>query len=278
MAEISLPVSCVYAIRNTLNDKRYVGSTTNTVRRRRDHLLRLKNGSHGNPHVRAASLRYGPDAFVFEVLEAVDDISALLEREQYWIDKFCATDPKRGYNLRPNASNNGGIRHDLITRAKIGATLSAYLQRPEVKAKMSAIRAGTRRSETTREKLRRALEKARAALHSDPDWMARVSETKRRRRLEGLYTASDLQRKAAAEIGRRNAGSAHGAAKLNERQVLDIRASFATGTSIRELASRFGMSIQQTRDIATMKAWKHVGLTVQEGVQSLGSMDNGIGQ
>lgn len=259
MATEILSGAGIYLIRCRANGKVYVGSTMDLSRRKRTHFSAMRRGKHQNPHLQSAVDKYGLSEVSFEVVERVDDVSTLLEREQCWIDVLHATNNRKGFNIRDRASSNAGIRHDLVTRAKISETLSAYLQRPEVSAKMSLVRTGTKRPEETREKLRAALKSARKALKESPDAITRMKETKERRRAENpLYGTSDRQRAAAARSGRANAGGANGMAKTTAEQVLQMREAHASGAAVKDIATLFGMSVKQTRDIVTLRAWKHI--------------------
>jgi len=53
-------------------------------------------------------------------------------------------------------------------------------------------------------------------------------------------------------------GESHGAAKLRERDVREIRDARARGVGVIELARRYGVSYAIISDIALRKIWKHV--------------------
>ena len=96
--------SGIYCIRNTRNDKRYVGSAVNIAARYRTHKYDLRRGKHHSPHLQNSWVKHGPDAFEFVVLEecAVDE---LIQREQRWMDSLSPE-----YNVLPNAGSNLGYR------------------------------------------------------------------------------------------------------------------------------------------------------------------------
>jgi len=62
----------VYEIRNTVNNKWYVGSSRNIKSRWATHKYSLRKGRHGNPHLQNAWNKYGEDAFEFNVLLICD--------------------------------------------------------------------------------------------------------------------------------------------------------------------------------------------------------------
>lgn len=87
----------IYIIRNTVNDKVYVGQTHVSIRLRfQNHLSAAR---HGKDYVIGKAIRkYGEDKFYVELLEECL-IEELNEREQYWISFFKATDNRFGYNM-----------------------------------------------------------------------------------------------------------------------------------------------------------------------------------
>lgn len=97
-------VSSVYAIINTVTNKLYVGSSNDTGARWADHRHELSRGIHHAPILQNAWNKYGPDVFVFRLLERVPpDRGVLLAAEQRWIDHYHAADRQYGYNARPLA-------------------------------------------------------------------------------------------------------------------------------------------------------------------------------
>jgi hypothetical protein len=97
-----------YQIRNTINQKALVAATPNlkTMQGKR---FQLQMGSHKNAQLQAEWKQYGEDAFVFEVLEVLEDNEdgafarqeALRLLEQKWLDKLQPYGD-RGYNPAPH--------------------------------------------------------------------------------------------------------------------------------------------------------------------------------
>lgn len=92
----------IYAIRNRVNGKKYIGSSQNAKRRWGEHRRALKAGKHWNRHLQFAWGKYGSDFFDFEVVELVQNVGELLGREQYWIDQYY--DSGMLYNIASDAS------------------------------------------------------------------------------------------------------------------------------------------------------------------------------
>lgn len=68
----------------------YVGSAKHFKRRWAEHRRALVAKNHVNPKLQAAWNKYGPDAFLFAVLE-VCEYAVVLEREQVWMDRLRPT-------------------------------------------------------------------------------------------------------------------------------------------------------------------------------------------
>jgi group I intron endonuclease len=83
--------SGIYTIENTVNGHVYVGSSSDYVTRRREHLYYLRHGKHHSAYLQRAFNKYGEEAFIFRLIEEVPrDRQLLLERETYWIRKLHA--------------------------------------------------------------------------------------------------------------------------------------------------------------------------------------------
>lgn len=80
-------LSCVYEIRNTRNNKRYIGSTVNFKRRIGKHKWALKNNIHKNKALQRDYNYYGADVFEYKILKKCKP-SQLKEYEQDYIDLY----------------------------------------------------------------------------------------------------------------------------------------------------------------------------------------------
>lgn len=160
--------SGIYAIRNAVTGKRYIGSAVRFSRRFSQHKHELGRGTHHSIKLQRAWLKYGEAAFVFEVVESVEDLNALVAREQCWIDFFGSHGPK-GYNVLTIAGSSMGYQHDEDAkakmrgrqfseehRAKISATSAGRRYSDETKAKISLLQKGKPKSEETKAKMRAA--------------------------------------------------------------------------------------------------------------------------
>lgn len=163
-------VSGIYRIDGP-NGKFYVGSAKRISRRWIEHKRDLRRGDHANPRLQAAWNCYGESAFSLSVLELVESLEDLIDREQYWIDVLDAVGA--GYNVLVTAGSNLGMQMSDETRRKMSEAAKgkkrgpmsveqkAYFSAlykgrnlsPETKAKMSASRTGRKFSDESKAKM-----------------------------------------------------------------------------------------------------------------------------
>jgi len=95
----------VFQVKNTINGKVLLGSSLNLDGPLNSHRFMLTIGRHRNGTLQREWREFGPDAFVFEILEVVkekDDPNFNLEDEltlleQIWVEKLQPFG-ERGYN------------------------------------------------------------------------------------------------------------------------------------------------------------------------------------
>jgi group I intron endonuclease len=127
--------SGVYAIRNLVNGKCYVGSSKNIENRWKEHKHKLNSGRRwGHSALENAWSKYGPETFEFVILEQVDNIDDLLSTEKRWIDQLDSY--RTGYNSRPDAISNHGLvfgPQPVEVREKIRLALTGKTLSPEAR-------------------------------------------------------------------------------------------------------------------------------------------------
>lgn len=137
--------SGIYQIRNLVNGKVYVGSSVNLNRRRNVHFYKLRHNMHDNLKLQNAFNKYGETSFVFEIIEIVDDKCQLLNKEQYYIDKYNVI--QEGYNILPNAYSTLGFCPSAESRNKMSIAHKGKHISEEQKRKISIGNTGRKRTE-----------------------------------------------------------------------------------------------------------------------------------
>lgn len=101
---------CIYIIKNTINNKFYIGSAVGHYRRKGQHFYMLRNNCHFNKHLQSSWNKYGETAFIFTILEFIENVEDLQSKEEYWITYYNVLDPNKGYNSRKNCSTNLNLK------------------------------------------------------------------------------------------------------------------------------------------------------------------------
>lgn len=133
--------SGVYIIYNLNNNKYYIGSSQNIYKRYKRHYNDLINGNHYNVYLqRSYNKIFDKDKFLFLVLEQVENIDMLINREQYWLDKTQCHDSSIGYNINPIAGRPPHLAITEETRIKLKNSHLNKKASEQTKKKMSESR------------------------------------------------------------------------------------------------------------------------------------------
>ena len=183
MKPIYLNVSCVYAIVNLRNGKRYIGSASNFRKRITLHRFHLRRGTHDNRHLQSAWNKYGEDAFIFGVVEEIP-IEQMIDREQALLDA-----------AQPHVYNTGKV----AAAPMLGRTHKAGMT-------------GKKHSEQSKAKMRKAQDGNRHLRNLTPEQNARWYESMKpvwakktissEARAKG-FTAEAIAKRAASNTGKK---------------------------------------------------------------------------
>jgi group I intron endonuclease len=78
----------IYKITNLTTGVVYIGSTTKFKRRFNEHIKALSNQKHHNYKLQNLWDKYGEKDFAFEVIEYIEDVDMLPQKEQYYVDEY----------------------------------------------------------------------------------------------------------------------------------------------------------------------------------------------
>lgn len=98
---------CIYIIQNTINNKQYIGQSTNVMERWKDHYSHHKTLDYP---LYQDMRKYGIKQFTFQILEDNIPISMLDKKEKEYIQKFQSN--KTGYNTT-SGGNHASIKKTL---------------------------------------------------------------------------------------------------------------------------------------------------------------------
>jgi group I intron endonuclease len=130
----------VYCIKNTINNKEYIGLTTRTVEQRWKQHIRESNkeGSwEWNTPLGNAIKKYGKDSFEVFVLEECSSETELKQKEIQLIRERKSLASETGYNLTLGGDGRLGYKLSEETKRKIGEGNLGKIMSNEAKEKMS---------------------------------------------------------------------------------------------------------------------------------------------
>lgn len=208
----------IYGIKNTSNNKIYIGKTSMNFGDRWDsHRSLLRNNKHENPYLQRAWNKYGSDSFEFIIVEECQ-VNELDDKERYWIKYY--KDLNLSYNILDGGDgfNNLGKHLSEETKRKIGE-----------KNRINGL--GRKASAETRKKM----SESHKGYKPTPEAIAKTAEASRR----AMQANPPL-------------------AKLTPEDVRQIRRLNDEGAKSKDLAEQFNVSYQCIRDIILGKRWSHV--------------------
>ena len=111
----------IYAIRNKINNKLYIGQSHNIKIRWQMHKAVLRNNRAANIHLQNAWNKYGEYNFEFLIIEYCDK-ELLDDREIFWISYYDST--VKGYNLQFGGNASRGWKISEESRMKLSKSLA----------------------------------------------------------------------------------------------------------------------------------------------------------
>lgn len=178
----------IYKIINVVNNKFYIGSAVSFRKRKTRHFSELRNNKHNNRHLQAAWRKYGEQAFVFVVVEEVEDRAMLLDAENRWLKDhvgkdYCynigadATAPALG--MSGELSPTWGYKHTIEAKEQIGVHSRGRGHAPQSREKIRQHLIGKPKSAEVRAKISATLSGAGNPNYGKPrsdDFKAKVSK------------------------------------------------------------------------------------------------------
>lgn len=139
----------IYKITNVINNKAYIGQTTTTLNKRiKVHLCDSKTKNYPLYY---AIRKYGWSNFKVKVIDIVDNIKVLNEKERYWIEEFSSLCPN-GYNLMSGGSHG---MHSKKTKHKMSLSRIGHKVSEITRQRISQSNKGRKNSEEHKQKIRK---------------------------------------------------------------------------------------------------------------------------
>lgn len=97
----------IYKLLNKINNKVYIGQTIRTLNERiGEHRRDFKNNKSANQYLLNAFNKYGWDNFEFTVIDTVQTIEELNEKEISYINQYKSNNRTFGYNIKSGGRNS----------------------------------------------------------------------------------------------------------------------------------------------------------------------------
>lgn len=228
----------VYIIRNTIDDRVYIGECKDFYKRYGRHKSSLMRNVHCNPKLQSFVNKYGIDKLEFDILEELNDNR--IEREIYYIQQY-------------NSINEG---FNIILDSRIA---TKYI------SKASHIKGGKKSSRTLiRDEQFIAKLKAGIQLYykNNPKKpRAKWSEERRKARVEYMATHKENYANRKPSSGNKinhKHGSEVSNTNLTEEMVTQIKDNIRNGVKRSITLETFNIPVHVYKDIKRGKTWKHV--------------------
>lgn len=132
-----MATNTIYIIHNTVNDKKYVGQTWTSLKRR------WRSGYDNSIHLHRAMKKYGKKTFYYEVLALCSDQETADYLEAYYIDLYDTQNDRYGYNIRGGGENKFQHSPETIVRMSEAKTAKAKLKLEDILPIRKAFADGT---------------------------------------------------------------------------------------------------------------------------------------
>jgi len=243
---VTMEKSGIYQIRNKVNGKSYIGSSTRLNKRWKRHLTDLKCNVHHSLALQRAFHKYGYDNFEFIILENCEE-NLLLEREQYYLDNL-----KPEYNICSIAGNCLGIKQSEETKEKRKLSNSKYWDSVgrKHKDKIKVIREQNFLIKQQREQRNiQIVEDLKSGIRQDV-----IAEK---------YNLSpsvitQLKKKHNVVTNIISKGSNNGFSKLTEEQVKEIKHLLKDKVKQQTIADKYNVKLRTIKAIQSGQNWNHI--------------------
>lgn len=250
----------VYKYTNNDSGKVYVGITKRSVEQR--HAEHLKAAGDGT-YFHNALAKHGADAFSLEVIEEVDTVELLMERERYWIDhyhSFAYSKDPQGYNETMGGEGMTGHSGELNSQYGVSPQERMSAEKFDEwrdNLRKSAHHGDSHRCHGTHPKDWMGEEKWDDLIHKlSENWMG--DNNPNRKNPKRGSDNHNYGRTWSAEV-RIKMSRGKRSKKIGEKNAVEIRNLYqGGGITQREIANRYKISRQSVGDIVNGKLYAHL--------------------
>lgn len=225
---------CIYMIKNSVNNKFYIGSTKNLKLRMQDHRTRLLRNASSSHVLQHAVTKYGLDKFeIHIVISCIED--ELLVREQFYLDFLLPE-----YNISKQA-NRPDVEVTETRRANHTLANNRRWADNEYKTKMSNLFKDMYKDEEVKKQLVAKLGK-------------NLTIEKRRE----IAAKTNIKNWSNPEYRNRMTGENNPNALFTREQVIEIRILFSEGKKNKEIAELLNIKRHLVQRITSGSTYKNI--------------------
>ena len=241
--------SGIYQIKNKINNKSYIGSSSRLKFRWKRHLTDLKCNVHHSLALQRAFHKYGYDNFEFIILENCKE-NKLIEREQYYLDNLLPE-----YNICKIAGNCAGVKNTKETIEKRKNSLIKLWEDKDLKtphSKYSRDKKKEKNSSIRQQKEQRnlqILEDLKSGIRQDiiaEKYNLSPSVITQLKKKHNIITNTIYK------------GSNNNFSKLTEEQVKEIKYLLKNKVKQQEIANKYNVKLRTIKAIASGQNWNHI--------------------
>lgn len=243
--------SGIYKITNISNEKIYIGSAKNLKNRWSRHKNELRNNNHSNQYLQNSWNKYGEQSFEFTMLEIVDDINDLEDRENYYLNLMKSYKREVGYNILRKAYSSCGFKHSENTKNIIGNLSRGRKVSKVTREKIRISLKGRKRDEVIRYKISYTKKNSGYKHSLETREKIREANTGKKQSIDAINKRLEKMKD---QTGENNYAS-----KLKEKDVWEIKILLKhTKKKQKEISEIYGVSKSLISSINKGKSWPHI--------------------
>lgn len=247
--------SGIYIIHNSVDGRKYVGSSVNLHNRFKAHKSQFLKKKHHSYHLQNFVNKYGIESLSIEIVTLCPP-EYCVKLEQWFLDNL-----KPEFNNSKKAGSTLGVKFSEEIRKRMSEQRKGKKLSPESYKKSGETRKklGYKLSEEQKEKLRNAnkgrlkSEETIEKIRITSTGRRHTEESKRKISEEHLNNKDYIQR-----MSLRMRGEGSNKAKLKESDIPEIRDLLHQGNSLSSIGKQYGVSHFCIKCIRDKKTWSHV--------------------
>ena len=196
-----MTISGVYFIKNNVNGKVYVGSSSNIYRRWTTHKRELKHKKHHSVKLQNSFNKYGCDAFSYLLAESSKCTKDMALKEAKWIEFFDSVD--NGYNINPFPYQVGLMPKSEQHKKRIGEAHIGRKLSEESKEKIRQARLGKKNGPMSEERKRKISEAKLGKKPMTEEGRKKLSEFRKSTKGKSKMSEETKQKIAASKLGKK---------------------------------------------------------------------------